>query len=120
MSQGSQLSRSVTLLPCPFCGGKPEFERTGSPRRSCIVRCTNCGCHHESSDENEESGESWNSRCMPSETKRSKGIHLTELEREMVGRAIGFVLAGEWPWEPYMKREGAALTSALTKISEST
>lgn len=52
----------MKLLPCPFCGGRAEFERTGTPRHSCIVRCTNCGCSHESSDENDESGESWNRR----------------------------------------------------------
>lgn len=51
--------------------------------------------------------------------KRAKvpGIVLTPLELEMVGRAIGFATAGEWPWEPYKKREGKALSRAAEKIA---
>lgn len=53
------------LLPCPFCGhDTPEFARTGTPRRSCIVICGNCGCQHESSDEGHNSGKSWNERAV--------------------------------------------------------
>lgn len=53
------------LLPCPFCGGDAEFERMGDRRQSCIVACTDCGCRHESSDEHENNGASWNSRHTP-------------------------------------------------------
>jgi Lar family restriction alleviation protein len=52
----------IVLLPCPFCGGKGEMVRTGTSRRSCQVSCTNCNCHHESSDKYEHSGSSWNTR----------------------------------------------------------
>jgi Lar family restriction alleviation protein len=52
----------IELKPCPFCGGEAEFERLGTRRQSCIVVCTECGCHHESSDENEHNGSSWNRR----------------------------------------------------------
>lgn len=52
----------IVLLPCPFCGGKAEMVRTGTGQRSCQVSCTNCNCHHESSDEHEHSGSSWNTR----------------------------------------------------------
>lgn len=50
---------------------------------------------------------------------------LTKLEKEMLRRAAGFALAGEWPWEyggsPYEdrskeERERAALQSAANKI----
>lgn len=52
-----------TLRPCPFCGhDKPSFERAGTRRQSCIVVCGNCGARHESSDEGEDSGKSWNQR----------------------------------------------------------
>jgi Lar family restriction alleviation protein len=51
------------LLPCPFCGGQAEFERTGTSGHSCIVSCGNCGARHESGDEYENSGSSWNSRA---------------------------------------------------------
>ncbi|MBC7602748.1 MAG: restriction alleviation protein, Lar family [Ramlibacter sp.] len=62
------MTEASLLLPCPFCGGEAEFERTGTPRRSCIVACRMCGARHESSDENERSGASWNTRHFPSET----------------------------------------------------
>lgn len=52
------------LKPCPFCGhDTPEFERMGTPRQSCIVVCGDCGARHESSDEGENSGRSWNTRA---------------------------------------------------------
>jgi len=52
------------LLPCPFCGhDSPEFERMGTRRQSCIVICGHCGARHESSDEDAESGSSWNQRA---------------------------------------------------------
>jgi Lar family restriction alleviation protein len=52
-----------TLKPCPFCGSNATFERTGTGGHSCIVCCTSCGARHESSDEYERSGESWNARA---------------------------------------------------------
>lgn len=54
---------STDLKPCPFCGGKAEFERTGTGRQSCVVACGNCGARHESSDEYGRSGDSWNERA---------------------------------------------------------
>lgn len=62
----------ITLKPCPFCGGSAEFERTGNHRHSCIVACTNCGCRHESGDEDEHSGESWNRRQQPHSARHSE------------------------------------------------
>ena len=52
------------LKPCPFCGGEAEFERTGTPRQSCIVTCTECGCRLESGETGELSGISWNTRVL--------------------------------------------------------
>lgn len=55
--------KTEALLPCPFCGhDEPSFERLGTPRQSCIVVCGNCGCRHESSDEGDKCGRSWNER----------------------------------------------------------
>lgn len=52
------------LKSCPFCGhDSPEFERLGTPRQSCIVICGNCGARHESSDEGDRCGQSWNDRA---------------------------------------------------------
>ena len=62
---------SIELLPCPFCGHeRPSFEREGTPRQSCIVVCGNCGCRHESSDEDERSGSSWNDRAAAPKVER--------------------------------------------------
>lgn len=56
--------KTEALLPCPFCGhDEPSFERLGTPRQSCIVVCGWCGCRHESSDEGDECGRSWNERA---------------------------------------------------------
>lgn len=62
----------MTLKPCPFCGFDAEFERLGDRRQSCIVACQNCGCRHESGDEGNFCGQSWNLRFtppLPSSTK---------------------------------------------------
>jgi len=60
------VSGEMKLLPCPFCGNEhPDYERVGTPRQSCIVACGNCGCRHESGDEGEHNGSSWNTRASP-------------------------------------------------------
>jgi uncharacterized Zn finger protein len=51
----------LPLLPCPFCGGKAEFERIGTRRQSTIVTCTNCGCTLETGEEWGR-GSQWNTR----------------------------------------------------------
>jgi len=51
------------LKPCPFCSGKAEMERPGTPRQSCIVACTDCGARHEGPDEGVNSGAAWNRRA---------------------------------------------------------
>lgn len=54
------------LKPCPFCGHTtPYFERIGTRRASCIVVCGYCSGSHESSDEDENNGRSWNHRTAP-------------------------------------------------------
>jgi len=66
------------LAPCPFCGGEPYLKRRGAPHQSCIVVCSNCGCRHESGDEGEESGTSWNRRA---DTQRE--LNLSTLVKHM-------------------------------------
>lgn len=59
------ISRSFTeneLLPCPFCGGKAEYERLGNNRCSCIVICSYCGCKLESNEQEWTNGWCWNTR----------------------------------------------------------
>lgn len=41
---------NVALLPCPFCGGTPEVVQEGTPRHSCIIVCSECGCEVESGE----------------------------------------------------------------------
>ena len=65
------------LLPCPFCGhDSPYFERMGTPRQSCIVECGNCGARHESSDEDERSGWSWNQRAALAQPEQPTCPHI--------------------------------------------
>lgn len=52
------------LKPCPFCGGKAEFEQFGTARQSTIVACTQCGCRLESG-ETKRHGWPWNTRHAP-------------------------------------------------------
>jgi len=54
----------IKLSPCPFCGGAAEVVRIGTRRVSCQVACTMCGSYHESSDEWDDSGRSWNERVL--------------------------------------------------------
>ncbi len=53
------------LLPCPFCGSKAHIEQPGTRRQSCIVECDSCGLRHESGDEGNRCGTSWNRRAAP-------------------------------------------------------
>lgn len=78
------------LRPCPFCGHPtPSFERMGTPRQSCIVVCGNCGCRHESSDEGERSGDSWNDRASPGAAQTREGAALTVQQREVLSFLYG-------------------------------
>lgn len=50
------------LRRCPFCGGKPEVEREGTGRQSCIIECTECAAHLETNETGEHCGSQWNTR----------------------------------------------------------
>lgn len=52
----------IYLAACPFCSGKPYFERIGTNRVSCIIACTECGCRLESGESGEMVGKQWNTR----------------------------------------------------------
>ena len=68
---------TAELKPCPFCGHvSPYFERMGTPRWSCIVICTDCGARHESSDEDERSGWSWNQRAALAQPEQPTCPHI--------------------------------------------
>lgn len=51
----------MELLPCPFCGGKAEIERTGTRRFSTLYSCEDCGCSLETGEEFNH-GQRWNER----------------------------------------------------------
>lgn len=73
---------SQELKPSPFCGNKEvSFERLGTSRQSCIVECGNCGCRHESSDEYEMSGRSWNERAELESASQPGSVDSPEYER---------------------------------------
>ncbi|MDF3000547.1 MAG: Restriction alleviation protein Lar [Bacillota bacterium] len=35
---------ATDLKPCPFCGGKAEYEQFANPKTSYSVKCTVCRC----------------------------------------------------------------------------
>ena len=60
-TDGSRSGGQPVLLPCPFCGGEAEVERSGTNRRSHIIACTDCGCRLETG-ETWNAGSAWNTR----------------------------------------------------------
>jgi len=93
------------LKPCPFCDGEAEFERLGNHRQSCIVACTMCGARHESSDEGEHCGSSWNHRAdIPMKVKQV-GWYGPEMpdntgEMRVFNQRPHSLRHGEWPGCP--------------------
>ena len=56
----------IKLKACPFCGNStPRIVRAGTARRSTQIECGWCGCRHESGDEGDRVGASWNERSAP-------------------------------------------------------
>jgi hypothetical protein len=90
------------LKPCPFCGGEAEFERKGTSKVSCIVKCTDCGCTVETG-ETWASGQSWNTRTQSQCELFTKMLH--EVANQYDGNAATdwanganhvFMLFGKW------------------------
>lgn len=76
----------INLKPCPFCGGEAEVESHGNHRQSTIISCGDCGVTHESGDEGEMVGRSWNERVNGS--KESAAFRaVSELNTYFVSRA---------------------------------
>jgi len=72
---------SEALKPCPFCGGKAEFERKGTARYSTIISCTNCGARLETGAEWAHERE-WNERAC------DKGLEQVAAGLVMLQRAV--------------------------------
>ena len=51
------------LKSCPFCGGKANIDRYGTPRVSTQYSCEDCGCNLETSEEWNH-GDRWNTRAL--------------------------------------------------------
>lgn len=112
------------LLPCPFCGNEtPSFERMGSHRQSCIVECGNCGCRHESSDEDEKSGTSWNYRPAVL-ADRGAGAAMPTTEQKLREALASILECCDEPYESrdYLSRQveirGIALYALSTPPAE--
>ena len=113
-----------TLLPCPFCGHEANFEREGTGRHSCIVSCGWCGARHESSDEGEQSGSSWNQRAtQPKADERGSAepAQQGELVSEEVAALMGERIAFLRDPAVYRGKHWASLTNderkrAFTKL----
>lgn len=67
----------IVLKPCPFCGGKAEIERMGTPRQSTIYSCTDCGCRLETGEEWSH-GRDWNERNPPDAQVSSERLSMID------------------------------------------
>lgn len=70
----------MILKPCPFCGGEPEVERIGTPRQSCIIACTDCGCRLETNETGDRCGYHWNDRVSSADVERNECIDDCRIE----------------------------------------
>ncbi len=70
----------MKLLPCPFCGGRPETERFGNGRQSTIYACVECGCRLETG-ETFNHGARWNERPLHDELVAMVGRYEKALDR---------------------------------------
>lgn len=55
------------LKPCPFCGGKAEFEYYWWGE-SLTIKCTNCGASTDTYCYDNEAMDAWNKRAQPTFT----------------------------------------------------
>jgi Lar family restriction alleviation protein len=62
----------VPLLPCPFCGGKPEMTELGDPD-SYAVQCTGCEVQQIANYTPSVAAERWNKRTA------ADGTHTVEI-----------------------------------------
>ena len=101
---------NIELLPCPFCGhSTPEFERLGTGKQSCIVACGNCGCRHESGDEWDDCGKSWNTRAI-----ESQAAQIAALKTVMIAAAEEIAAH----WEAHCDAEGYGPQNLLRRLEE--
>lgn len=66
----------IKLLPCPFCNGEAEIERSGTRYQSMIIACTQCGCRLQSGEvlgETKPEHYQWNVRWNERQEKGSEG-----------------------------------------------
>ena len=101
---------NIELLPCPFCGhSTPEFERLGTGKQSCIVACGNCGCRHESGDEWDDCGKSWNTRAI-----ESLSAQIATLKTVMIAAAEEIASH----WQAHCDAEGYGPQNLLRRLEE--
>ncbi len=76
------------LKPCPFCGGKAEYQQFANPQNFFKVKCTVCDCSTDGFRHNHVQGtdienktlnsEIWNRRVVDGDNK-TKGVTIDEL-----------------------------------------
>ena len=63
MDEAEEYYSCLELRPCPFCGCDDiEITRFGTPKVSCIIECSNCGCTLETNEVGVNCGDIWNIR----------------------------------------------------------
>lgn len=106
------------LKPCPFCGGSAEVEREGTPRRSCIVACTECGAQLESNETG--AGHDWNHRVTPEQAKLAELEEWGEAWTTWHAHALACpVCRPTGGWGPEECEEGVTLRERWTSLEAS-
>jgi Lar family restriction alleviation protein len=103
---------SEELKPCPFCGGAAHIEQRGTPRQSCIVECGSCGLRHDSGDEGDMCGMSWNRRTASADARKDAARYRY---LRNCGVIVDFTRSGPWKFtddvdaaiDKYLERRAA-------------
>lgn len=86
------------LMPCPFCGGEPEFRSCGHEP---FVKCGSCGCRTDWHDNQQGAADAWNTRPAREEVSGE--------EVERVARALCEASSDQWRTNEGMSAQAIAI-----------
>lgn len=91
------MTEKIKLKPCPFCGGKAVFVKSGA---SAWIRCSDCGCVYPDDAREDEAFNLWNSRPIEDDLNEQirrfkKYAEALENEIKELREALTFYAKGE-------------------------